>query len=80
MTSCQTCNKGFPQAYAIYPRESDGRLECNDCFMARGRASASDGPKEQLKRLNPDDWARCTHGPGDGLCQCEPPAEHPEGY
>ena len=36
--------------------------------------------KSLLKRLNPDDWALCTHGPGDGACQCEPPTEHPDGY
>ena len=35
MTKCYTCGKGFPEAYAIEPRESDGRLECIDCCMAR---------------------------------------------
>ena len=33
MIRCQTCNKGFPQAYAIQRRASDGRLECIDCCM-----------------------------------------------
>ena len=35
MISCFRCGKGFPEAYAIEPRESDGRLECIDCCMAR---------------------------------------------
>ena len=72
MTRCQTCNKGFPQAYAIQRLASDGRLECIDCCVKRE-------DREQLKRLHHVDH-RCTHGPGDGACQCEPPAEHPDGY
>ena len=35
MIRCQTCNKGFPDAYAIQPRASDRRLECIDCCMKR---------------------------------------------
>ena len=35
MIKCQTCSKGFPDAYAIYPRASDGQLECVKCGMAR---------------------------------------------
>ena len=34
-----------------------------------------------MARLHPlVDTRICTHGYGDGLCQCEPPAEHPDGY
>ena len=35
MTKCETCHKGFPEAYAIYPRASDRQLECVKCCMAR---------------------------------------------
>ena len=54
MTRCQTCNKGFPQAYAIQWRVSDGRLECIDCCMKRE-------DREQLNRLHHVDY-RCAHG------------------
>ena len=43
MTRCQTCNKGFPKAYAI-ERRSLGKLECIDCCMAR---------EEEARRATP---------------------------
>ena len=33
--------------------------------------------KRALERIHRVDY-RCTHGYGDGLCECEPPAQPPE--
>ena len=48
-------------------------------FAMEVRREGEREDKRTLNRLHKVE-DRCTHGYGDGLCECEPLAEHPAGY